>query len=472
MAGNRETRNLGLIQAIYKGINPPLNITILWYDDNPGQKIHKYYDVVSATWIPLAGIFTATVNGIFTYIAYATDCEGTDFSLVLQPESTHVAILTSITPISSPTQANFNGRWVRLCAITSSTPTYTYVRYADDRDGLNLSTAPVYETVCEECTWVDSFTEKSKIGNWNLVASPGGITINFNGLVIGNYLTIDLKELGLSIPNFTGKYFQVTQSDPFASNLNAIFDISTDPSSSSAYQFTGGVAHAEDFIAPINGSAITLQPSTLNSNVPITGSIYIKIGKTTCQSPPTQCYACRKFMAILVSPTALSDLEIVPAIFEGLWIPISGGCGCSDSDSTIENFGQQLANLRAANENRNNATDSLLAGITNSISYNDLQRINGDQALQNQINDLETNHNDDFDSLQLQITDNQQASSTNASEILAIQNTLTSANIMTLINTQLENKINSFIGQLSSDVNSLDVTVQDHETRITDLETP
>ena len=48
MAGEQEirgTKNLGLVQAIYAGINPPMNTKIIWYDDNIGVKIHKYYDV-------------------------------------------------------------------------------------------------------------------------------------------------------------------------------------------------------------------------------------------------------------------------------------------------------------------------------------------------------------------------------------------------------------------------------------------
>lgn len=47
------TKNLGLVRAIFVGVNPPSNIKILWYDDNLGQKLQKYYDVISATWKPL-----------------------------------------------------------------------------------------------------------------------------------------------------------------------------------------------------------------------------------------------------------------------------------------------------------------------------------------------------------------------------------------------------------------------------------
>lgn len=48
-----ETRNLGQISAIYIGTTAPTNTKLIWYDDNVGEKIHKYYDVLTETWIPL-----------------------------------------------------------------------------------------------------------------------------------------------------------------------------------------------------------------------------------------------------------------------------------------------------------------------------------------------------------------------------------------------------------------------------------
>lgn len=49
----RGTKNLGFIQAIHSGVNAPLNIRMIWYDDNIGEKIHKYYDVSLSTWVSL-----------------------------------------------------------------------------------------------------------------------------------------------------------------------------------------------------------------------------------------------------------------------------------------------------------------------------------------------------------------------------------------------------------------------------------
>ena len=48
-------KNLGLIRAILSGTAPPENIRILWYDTNTGINIHKFYNVTTQTWEPLAG---------------------------------------------------------------------------------------------------------------------------------------------------------------------------------------------------------------------------------------------------------------------------------------------------------------------------------------------------------------------------------------------------------------------------------
>jgi len=66
MAGEQEirgTKNLGLIRAIYAGINAPLNTQIIWYDDNIGEKLHKVYDVNLSTWVPLGTLVLPTIEG-------------------------------------------------------------------------------------------------------------------------------------------------------------------------------------------------------------------------------------------------------------------------------------------------------------------------------------------------------------------------------------------------------------------------
>ena len=60
------TSNLGQIAGIHIGTSAPTNTKMLWYDDNIGQKIVKYYDVGSTTWKSFDGV------GVYVPIAGGT----------------------------------------------------------------------------------------------------------------------------------------------------------------------------------------------------------------------------------------------------------------------------------------------------------------------------------------------------------------------------------------------------------------
>lgn len=52
------TKNLGLIKAIHVGVNPPVNIKMLWYNITPNDNSHYYYDVKQLKWVKLIGLGT------------------------------------------------------------------------------------------------------------------------------------------------------------------------------------------------------------------------------------------------------------------------------------------------------------------------------------------------------------------------------------------------------------------------------
>lgn len=74
------SKNLGLVKTIFVALSPPLNIYVLWYDNNIGIKKLKYFDQVSATWIPLAG--TGVGAGVWGGIT-GTLSDQTDLQSVL-----------------------------------------------------------------------------------------------------------------------------------------------------------------------------------------------------------------------------------------------------------------------------------------------------------------------------------------------------------------------------------------------------
>lgn len=62
--------NLGQVASIQVSLTAPSNLTILWYDNNVGEKKHKYYDTVASAWVtlaPAAGAATwGTIAGILS----------------------------------------------------------------------------------------------------------------------------------------------------------------------------------------------------------------------------------------------------------------------------------------------------------------------------------------------------------------------------------------------------------------------
>ncbi len=51
------TINLGLVKLVHVGTVAPTNTYMIWYDDNIGEKIHKYYDTINSTWMRLKDLF-------------------------------------------------------------------------------------------------------------------------------------------------------------------------------------------------------------------------------------------------------------------------------------------------------------------------------------------------------------------------------------------------------------------------------
>lgn len=96
------TKNLGLIKAIHKGVNPPLNIAMIWYNDNIGQKKHYVYDTVLAMWVPLAPTAGPSVTAVITpqtlYVdaIYGSDATGTRERYDLPFQTAQAALLVAV----------------------------------------------------------------------------------------------------------------------------------------------------------------------------------------------------------------------------------------------------------------------------------------------------------------------------------------------------------------------------------------
>lgn len=66
------------------------------------------YDSVSSAWVNNGALQGPAGASSYTYIAYASNAEGADFSLT---DGAYIAIKTTTTPIASPVAADFTGLW-------------------------------------------------------------------------------------------------------------------------------------------------------------------------------------------------------------------------------------------------------------------------------------------------------------------------------------------------------------------------
>ena len=54
------TKNLGVVKGLHISTSAPVNTDIIWFDDNAGQKIHKYYNTTTSSWTPFGAEITLT----------------------------------------------------------------------------------------------------------------------------------------------------------------------------------------------------------------------------------------------------------------------------------------------------------------------------------------------------------------------------------------------------------------------------
>ena len=57
-----EVLNLGIIRAVQYGTIAPLNLKMLWYDENIGIDYLKYYNKLTSTWDPLINPSTSVIQ--------------------------------------------------------------------------------------------------------------------------------------------------------------------------------------------------------------------------------------------------------------------------------------------------------------------------------------------------------------------------------------------------------------------------
>lgn len=331
------TKNLGLIKAIHVGVNPPLNTKILWYNDantpytTGPAKVHYYYDVILADWYPLIG--GAAMAGGYTYIGYATDCNGAGFTLNFDA-SIHCywAVVTSsvIIPNIELRPDLFEDKWTEFCKCDTDngTGSFVYVRYTDDCKNGEIYTEPKYQVECVDCTYADSYrTAEGSSGAFSVSPNAGGgVDIVITGGVTTNKLILDTQIFGADLFNLTNYSLEISTAPTFSGELSV--DLGND-------------GDAVVLITPVTAQKTTHQAGPNSQIVLEIGSmmgtmntiISLKLGTANCVSytPGDLCWKCRKYWAIIVSDTPIAEDDINLSLFENLWMPISCDCGCGSS---------------------------------------------------------------------------------------------------------------------------------------------
>lgn len=349
------TKNLGLIKAIHVGVNPPLNVKILWYNDSTSPyttgpaKVHYYYDVIVADWMPLgAGI---VINGIFTYIAFATSCVGADFSLSFDANiHCYWAIITSSSAIANVDLVPllFEDRWTKFCRCggASGSGNYTYIGYADSCSGDNFGESLQYEVDCDDCKLADTFLTVSGNSSFAPTNLGDGVEIVLTNVTPGQQLILDVKMNGAL---------------PLDNLIDYCVSISTLPNFDGKMDISLGddIIHL-DGPTSLTKQTIQNQGSQLLITIPnivqpaINSTITIKIGTSECCSEEVdgKCYKCRCYFGIITSDTPIDTLT--PEMFENNWIDIccddSGADSCCDQ---INILNQQIENVNELIQNQN-----------------------------------------------------------------------------------------------------------------------
>lgn len=436
MAGEQEirgTKNLGLVQAIYAGINPPMNTKIIWYDDNVGVKIHKYYDVTISEWVPFGGNSQIIINGHYVYIAYSSNCDGADFNLVFDVDlHTHTSILSSSTqiPNNQLVPELFQDKWIKFCG-ESSGGNYTYIAFADDCEGNNFSLKPTYEVKCDTCTLVDAYkrvTPNSNGLNYEVSQVNDGANIR---VVAESPKTIEIDIYMLSQTLVNGIEYCINLQVP--AEFSSKFFVRLDGNETGGFAFIpNGLPQDLKFKKVNNGSKLYIE--FFESKTKVEGEFFIKIGTSVCceENPPKICKKCRKCWAIITSDTPI--LELTAENFKDKWVCECCGDGKSYSNVDIQNLKELSYSLQKKQSSDFLYLDEYIKNVEK--LYTDLQKFVQDDfnAINKNITNFQNSVNGVIETLSKDVSDTVGLLQTQQSEIDDLKKQLSDEQLIPRIN--------------------------------------
>ncbi len=149
--------------------------------------------IATLTASSFAGLWKNYQGQSYLYVAYASDANGSNFSLTPASNLGYIAWLTTNTPIASPLASNFVGLWVSYQG-TQGNPgqsAYAYIAYADDEGGTGFTTtfnaAKNYIAIKATTTPIVSPQAADFAGLWKQYGSPVSVSgaLTLAGGVLG-----------------------------------------------------------------------------------------------------------------------------------------------------------------------------------------------------------------------------------------------------------------------------------------------
>jgi len=199
--------NANTIYSAQQGVNWQGSFYISNVDNNQGHQP----DTNPTQW-------RLTAQGgqsAYIYIAYADDANGTGFTTTFNASKNFIAILTSTTAIATLTVSNFSGLWKNYQG-----QSYLYVAYASDTNGSNFSLTPGanlnYVAVLASVTAIANPTAANFTGLWKLFGAPSvyvayaddangtGFTTIFNASKNFIAILVTATPIIPQAPNFAG----------------------------------------------------------------------------------------------------------------------------------------------------------------------------------------------------------------------------------------------------------------------------
>lgn len=271
------------------------------------------------------------------------------------------------------TPALFENRWTQFCRCSmpgepQGEPIYTYIAFADDCEGTNFGLDPMYEVECTDCQWADSFNVASGSGAFQITPNLNGIQVDITNGVAGNEVFIDLTLNSLPLTDLLEYCVKVDAGIQFVGEV--LFHIGDEPNK---LLLNGPVTEWKNTLIANGSQLVLKIPDTFVGAMNATFQIEIGTKECCSYQEGDKCYCCRKYWGVVTSATPIAELTPEMYTNRWIAIGgCDGGCstdcnGLFDIHTQqIEALNQQLLDYMQVTNQRVSDLESVISGLQQS----------------------------------------------------------------------------------------------------------